>query len=546
MSELEVLEKNNSSEDKKANETRSADQLNSQESGLDKQRNLYTSTSSNRSRKFGSKKGWFIGGGIIGGGGLVTIVIFSFLSGPLQFLQLAQEMRKIHSDAQSIQQDERFAREIRYFSKNQVEKTRLSFMGNKFADYFERKLNGSGLKSAYSKTFGLFDGYVIDKTNPRFKGMSDAQIKDYVKGNYGVELKTIPNTDTLLIDGRTLSAADNYKLTYQLMKEAGFSKISSAIGSRMMCLRAGCSFNPLTKIVNNKKANLEEWRKNDEKVLKEGQANVSASDKPNSETQKKQTATQTSDQNNFQNSLGETSSSASQVQSGNQSFDSFNESVSNKFSAGKLAGGFSALLAILCVLDSINKNIDDIKHTQVVQPLIRMGIHAQAIGSQIQSGHNVNLDELKILSKQLNGKDSTGKITSWNASQSIQTNRGNLNTGEAPNSTLKSIGGNTNPFSFLDSIGTLIGAACNSVVQTAVMIFTFVSDFTGIGGLFNAAVGVITAAATGPVINTVSHWLAGSPVDVSAVGADFGNAVDYGSALAANQQYSMAGGTPLT
>jgi hypothetical protein len=177
-----------------------------------------------------------------------------------------------------------------------------------------------------------------------------------------------------------------------------------------------------------------------------------------------------------------------------------------------------------------------------------MGIESLAVGSQIKSGNNVNLDELSAMSTQLSGKDSSGKVSSWSQSQSIQANLGNPNTGVAPNSTLRSIGGNTNPFSFLDSnsIGGVINTACSGIVQYSLMAFTFFTDFTGIGFIVNTVTTLVTSQLAGPVIDTVSHWMAGSAVDVAAVGADYGNAIDYGTTLASNQQSLMAGGEQLT
>lgn len=509
---------------------------------------------SSKVNKFFSRKKLIIGGGIIGGGTIATFFIFSILSGPFQFIHIAELLRKFHYEAQSIAQDERFARQVRLFATGRAERTRMGFLGNKFADSFESKIGKTGFKSAYSNKFGLFDGLVIDKTNPKFKGMSDAEIKKFVKDTYGVEVKSPSEikgssaklrsiTDALMVDGRSLSAVDSYKLNHALLKEAGLGNISSAIGSRFMCVRAGCGFSPLTKLNKNIKSSIEEWNNKRKANLSDGQTNSSADNKPKAKDANSppSTATDITNQGNVDSTISETNSGASSVKSGTSSFDTFKGSV-----AGKFTGAAGAVLAIVCIMQAINKNIDSLKQTQVITPLIKMGVESLAVGSQIKSGNNVNLDELSAMSAQLSGKDSSGKVSSWSQSQSIQTNLGNPNTGVAPNSTLKSIGGNANPFDFLKSIGDALDVACGAIVQGILMVFTFATDLTGIGFIVNTVTTLVTSKLSGPVIDTVSHWMAGSAVDVAAIGADYGNAIDYGTTLASNQQYLMAGGSQLT
>jgi hypothetical protein len=502
-----------------------------------------------KGKSFFNRRRLIVGGGILGGGTIITFFILSILSGPFQFIHLAELLRKFHFEAQSIAQDERFAREVRLFATGRAERTRMGFLGNKFADKYEAKIKATGFETSYSDKFGLFDGYVIDKTNPKFKNMSDKQIKTFVKETYGVDLKSpselkgvsaklLSNPDALVIDAKSMSVSSKYKLSYAILKEAGYGDISSAIGSRFMCLRAGCSFNPMSKLSTKLSSAIEDWNNRRKADLASTETNSSATNKPKDNQDNKPNV---ADRNNFDGSLNDTNAQASDVKSGRSGFDTFKSSI-----AGKFAGGGAALLALICIMQSINKNIDNLKQSQVIAPLIKMGVQTLSVGSQIKSGKNVNLDELSAMSKQLSGTDSSGKTSSWSQSQSIQANLGKPNTGTAPDSTLKSIGANTNPFSFIDGIGSALDPACGEVVQDIIMVFSFALDLTGIGLAIQAVTGVVGAVATGPIINTVSHWLSGSAVDVGAVGADFGNAVDFGTTLAANQQYLMAGGTQLS
>lgn len=496
------------------------------------------------------KKPLLIGGGLTGillGGGFFT---FTLLSGPFQFIHIGQLLDRFHFAEQKLVQDERFARDLRYFRSGEPERTRMGKLGNLIADKFESKLNDSGFKSAYSDKFGLFDGYVIDRTNPKFKNMTDSEIKDYVKTKYGVDLKygseikgsSVAIRDDLVIDGRSLGAFKSLSLTHTLLGDADLSNLSAVIGSRFMGTRMGVNFDPLTKLKTNTKSAIEQWFQRDRSDLSSSESSVSATDNgknPSNDNNNNVDKNSSTNKNLADGVFSDVTSTSSASKTG-AAFESFKASVS-----AKMFGGTAAAIGILCIIKGINDNYDILKYTQVILPLIKLAMHTMAVGSQIQSGNNVNLSELSVLSNQLNGVDAAGNKTSWYQSKSIQANLGNNNTGVKPSSTLTSIGAGHSLFSFLDDIPGL-STLCGTIAQTAIMIFSFATDFTPIGLVTNVLTGVALSQGAKLVIDTVAHWMVGSAVDVNAVGADFGNEIDYGATLAANQQSVMAGGTALS
>jgi hypothetical protein len=96
-------------------------------------------------------------------------------------------------------------------------------------------------------------------------------------------------------------------------------------------------------------------------------------------------------------------------------------------------------------------------------------------------------------------------------------------------------------------VGAVLGPACSTAGSIALGTLSLALDFTGVGALVGqVGTGIVTSIASGPILNQIAHWLAGNAVDVTAVGADFGNNVNFGAKLAANDQAITAGGRALS
>ena len=102
--------------------------------------------------------------------GIITLLfgggfgLFGMIAGPLQLLQMSSMLQNFHfSDGESAG-DGRMTKIGRYLKYDGDERTRLSIIGNKYANRLEGRLNQSGLKSTYEGPRSTFSGYDIDTT----------------------------------------------------------------------------------------------------------------------------------------------------------------------------------------------------------------------------------------------------------------------------------------------------------------------------------------------------------------------------------------------
>lgn len=497
-----------------------------------------------------------LGGGIVGT--IVAVFGFFFFQGPLQFIHIAQLMEQFHFSAQEDQADDRFiklARYIRYSTKGEAEKTRLGIFQNKIADNIEAKMNETGIKSSYSDVFGFGDGYVIDPdklSSTEFedlKGKSPEEIQKYFKDNFNVDIKTkLPNgTDvprgSFFVDSTNLGYFENRKLLKVMLLSAKYSKVSSSVGARIMGERAGVTWHPIkkldNKILKTVEARYKEWKKNQVSDIENGAA---------TELDARSTPADPEHPENANEAAGEGNATASDGRDVNTKVGDGDTSAISAFQdrlSVKVGLGSASAAGILCMAKGLGQNVDQIKQKQVVLPLIRMGIQYLALGHQIMdNSSDLSTEQLGFYSKQLNGKDSRGHNTSWIQAQSIQAELGHKVSGDVgkPDDTLTTIGKGS-PFDFLaqGTLGTILQPVCSAPGQIATTIVSF------FGGPISALTQtVVSSVASGPIMNTIAHWLSGNAVDPLPVGADLGNDINFGNFLAANAQGVSRGGRELT
>jgi hypothetical protein len=494
---------------------------------------------------------------VFGGGAIssaIAIVLFFVSSGPLQFVHLAHLLEQWHFSTQQDQQDDRFmkeARYLRYSSSGEVEKTRLGYLGNKLTDTFESKLNAAGYKSAYSTKFGLFDGYLIDKNNEKFKGKSDEEIKKIVKSETGLDAINGESVRTnlkgeIVISAKGLGYFKTKGLNTAMLTQAKYSKVPASVGARMMCKRAGCTLHPLKLLSGKAKSALEDWWSNRNKADKEGQSALTTKDGETPPDQHEADAQEVNDNNSKANqAVNDTNTDAQNAADDPSKIEEFKSNLS-----GRILGGGAQAIGILCTVKGINEHSGEIKQAQVIFPLERVGTEMMGVGNQIESGQDLSTDALGKYNTLMHGKDSSGKNTSWNQAQSILAEEGHGFKGNVgkPDNTLLSIGQGV-PFDFVNQgiLGTALAPTCSTGGIIATSIIQIGLDFTGVGGLISqVGSGVVESIASGPILNQIAHWMAGSAVDVTSTGADFGNIVNFGAKLASNDQALAAGGRALS
>lgn len=520
----------------------------------DSEKSLYNSSSTKPGRL--SFKGWgrrkkaLVGGGVatVGVGG--AIAFLTFFAGPLQFIHMAQLLQRFHFSASQDMADDRFSKIGRYvyYGKGKPENTRLNFLSNKWADRIETNFNKSGVQTAYTPTFGFFDGYVIDPAKvPDLEVKTNDGAKKYFKAKYGINLE--PRNGKLFADANQVGFFKSQRsMIKQMMTEAGYSKIGGSIQSRIMGKRAGIDWHPIKrldrKILRTADARIAKWRENRIQTIERG-----AQLQPTTETRTGTVPDETEQQRQERNasasgSAAEADSTISDSQNVRDEANKGNRTTvkgfQDRLSTKVTLGGVSAA-GVLCIVKGLDDNASEIKQTQVILPLMRMGMEAVSLGNQVMSGDDVDMEQLGNYSRLLNGVDSDGKSSSWTQAKSIQAELGKANSGIEADSTLRTISQGT-PFSFLNQgkFEPVMDGMCGGAGTGAQVLISF------FGGPVSALAGLGLSAVLGPpIMDAMAHWLAGKAIDPDAVGAKYGNYINYGARLAANDQAIAGGGVEL-
>lgn len=488
------------------------------------------------------------------GGGVAGLIIaalfggFTFLSGPLQFIHIAQLLQKFHFANQEDVSDDRMlkiARFIRYPDKR--ERLRLNILGNRYADRIERRLNKSGIVSAYTKNLAFFNGYEIDRTKipdnsefSRIKNMSDAEVIEHFRTNYDVTLQV--HNGKLVAPADGLGYFKSLKLIRSVLRESGYSKIGSAIRARIMATRGALDLHPLKRldrrILKSIDARLAKWQEDRRNRIQNrvddpdgARFSEDTEGRPDADGDGSPDSTPGADD------VGRAADDATPTRVPTETPEARVGKV--RTSLG-VAGGVTAVVGVVCAVQSIAENIDSVKQSNVVQPLMRLGGEMIAVGNQVMSGNDMDFEQLGFYAKNLSDPE-TG---SWAAARSIQAENGQELTGPdiLPEAEIKTERSAISQFlGSIPGLGTLCNAAGSifgQAVTTAIGIFT--GPFSELGGQ------AFSAFAAPKIIDGVIRWLAGEQIDLNVAGADFGNYINFGARLAANDSFIAGGGTALS
>lgn len=514
----------------------------------------------------GDKKGWFrrhpkevVAGGLIGTALISGFVgLLSIGTGPLRFMHIGQMLTS--ADWASLEDEDdntvmRIYRHLRLLNQGTPENTRLNALGNKFADRYEARINSTGLSSAYTNVFGYFDGYALDRSHPEFRGMNDNQIRDHLEKKYGIPKDAVINGSSLssnpeargkvVIDAKKLGYFKGKRFLTTKLRQAGVSKLSSAVGTRLLTVRAGATLHPVKKLDEKILRGVENafnkaMRERRDKLIRKGTNAITAESKPGGQTEEqKRAAAQNADaaRNSANEIINEGKQADTAIREGRDGLSGFRNSLT-----AKIAGGGAAVTAIPCLLRVIDDEAGEVERQQVILPLQRQAVEFIALGDQVKSGHDIDLRQLEFYDKMLAGKDASGKKTSFSDAQAIQAIDGKPDKGYGPPETLNNIGQGT-PFRFLNegSIGAALDVACHAVVQGGLLIVSF------IGGPVSTAASAIASYLLLPhIISAATGWLSGNAVDINAVGQEKGNQLRFGSRLAAGDQALASGGRSLS
>jgi hypothetical protein len=482
---------------------------------------------------------------IFGVGGTATIIgifLFTFLSGPLEFIHIAQMLTMNHFGHQQDAGDMRMGALYRYMKTGDIGETRLGFLGSHMKTNMLADLEKIGLKPEFGH-FTSLQGFEIDTANEEspYKGMSQDEVK--------AKLGTKGITDGITFDGENahVSVKGYFKQRVAIkamVGELGENKLSTAIGGRVLRKYFGVTWHPLKILdnkLNQKLADLyDQWAKNRDTQLSSGEEPGSAD------------VAGAREEGPPDPNTGEPTTKP--VDGATEGKISFSSTKAGKILSDigtskslRITGGAAAAVGIVCLVRSMAENIGTVRNTIIIAPLIRMGMDAITVGNQIMSGQDVDMHELSVLSKQFNQLDSKGNVlSSWDQAKPIQAAQGNTGGTDIDPSIKENISGGLPLWLSWTNKVPEVSELCSGVGQAATGIFSITLGILS-GGAISTVGGAIASYLVMPgLISKVSHMVAGDAVDVASSGAAWGNAIDYGARLAGNALALASGGVALT
>lgn len=485
-----------------------------------------------------------------------TAFILSIASGPAQFLHLTQMMDKFHFSSQQDDGESRMFKFMKYVrNRNKPQNNRLGVLGNKLADKWEAKLSGSGLDLQYNSA-GYPEKFVIDPEKLVANGEADGlrstnpdDVKAHFRDNLGVNLTTDPNTGRLVAEFEGLGFRQARALDKIMLRAAGYGKLGSKIRMRIISKRQGITLNPIKKLQKWEIETRKAWIEKQKAKFKNGESTINVNDpaatqdndgdgRPDGPSQDDVETKAKTDE--FKTTVDGEAASATDGSTGRF------EGASGRALQG--LGVASLVVGATCMAQGLSSEFDKSVYAKIAQPLIRMAADNVAIGSQMQSstmlGLTLDTTQLGYASKSFT--DNNG--ASWVSARSIQAENGQELTGpDIPEEAR--INKDGNPIGQLLNAIPGIDPICGAVNSTAGQVVGFGVDVITSGGFIGP---IISQGVSQLILPKITDGFLASispdPLDVAeAVGPKrFGNFVNYGSRLMANDSALAAGGRALT
>ena len=514
------------------------------------------------------------GGGVAGlliGGG---IGIFTIISGPLQFIHIAQLLQQFHFQSGQDTGNSRILKMYKW-TKNaragSAENARLSYLGKKIAVKMDARLAEAGISKNFSDT-GLYKNTEIDAlkfseyaaNGEDFKRLPPEEFKTKFEEKFGLKLKDPPGggqTGTFIIDDEGFLSAyfKNRKLNKLIVSEVGQDGIGGSVTARIMGKRDGVSWHPIkrldAKIVGTLDEKFTAFLKQLKERITSGEKNTpTASGAKDVNPDDPETVTDNPNNNAGAEEVSKAGRAASDAVDGVES-DAGSvakgsvaeaDGLLTRFTGsttGKLGLGATAIIGLVCAAQAISKAVDQIKHDLVILPLVRTGMQAISVGNQVMSGQDLSSEQLGFFAKQLYDPETK---SSWASAKSIQAELGQEQTGQdIPDEiNIKKLKEGNAFTQFLSSIPGL-DMTCELANSTVGRIVQFaVSLTTPVATLLTTA--VMESPPAKAALASMVRWLAGSPIPSFVRGSTYGNYVNYGSRLASNNAAAAVGGSKLT
>ncbi len=478
--------------------------------------------------------------GIIVGLVTGTLTVGSFLSGPLEFLHIAESIRAPHFSATSNFTDSRLGKYFVYSRTNSVGDTRLDWVQRSYKGKILAEMDKLGIKPVTDTRLNQGTGldylksWQLDTnvTGSPIEGMNPDQVTEWAKTNLGIDAKNVLVRNNGKVYIKTSNFVTQTKATYNLNRELGKSRLSSAMRTRTLGRFFDITFHPikiLDQKLNTKVAQLyKNWKDNRAKSIKDGASAV------------KVEASTTSTDANGNKTTTATSTDTATPTGVKGALTDFLSSPAGKVTSGALLGA-----GFVCVARQTADSIGDFKYAQVIVPLIRTGMELISLGDQVASGKDVDTTQLDFYAQQLVTRDSSGKIiNSWSDSASIEANNGGSGGVAVPATVSQSVKPGI-PTDLQWTQSSAVTAMCSGVGQAIQLGAGVVSIAFGGGILTDIAKVLVAGVLTSKGVAFASNALSGEAVKL-ATGADLGSQADYGAALASNMTSMQFGGNALS
>ncbi len=515
-----------------------------------------------------------IGGGVIGI--IIAAIVFlsTIITGPLQFIHIAQLLQRFHFLSQQDTGNSRILKLYKWARNvpaGTPENTRLGFIGKRVAKNIDDQLEAIGITKKYDH-LGNYEGTVFDsqkysEAHEDFcRGCDAKEFMAKMEEENGIKLKSIGGEQSgqFLADDQSgifdyFAKFKNRSFNKLLLQDINQDGVVAALQARVMGKRDAVTWHPIkrldSKITGTIDQKLSAWLAE----LKDRIKNGAPPEEPASAT-----GGEVKDQNNktdeaatADNQKGASAVDTVSGEAAGVAQDSEREVAQGKIPAdvgpafikqftesttGKVTLGGTAALGLACAADGIAQKADELKHSLVVLPLLRMGVQAISLGNQVMSGQDLDEAQLGFFSKLLS--DANG--VSWADAGSIQAELGQPLTGpDMPSSDNPGkIGENmfSQFFSYFPGLDTVCKATSSGIggfAMTIVNVVTGPIQFAG--SLVLAQTGALNS-----VVSSLVRWIAGSPVPTVVFGPQYGNFINYGARLAANDQAASMGGVKLS
>lgn len=479
-----------------------------------------------------------------GVGGVAVLVgglgIGTFLSQPFQFLQFASLLRQWHSLANIEFTDSRGFLLVRYARTiDSKERRNLGYLGNKFADRYQRMFEDAGLKPHFVDSDGnsrrSIQAFDIDTRQPTgdtavrrmrayglsaddFQPLGDGKVRVYLRGA-GSTAKT-----RIVIKGA--------------MEAIDLNGLSEAIGRRLGTLRYGATRHPLRNFVREQNESRQDFRRrvNAERanLIRLGVApydrRAEGSDADGDGQNDPDTDQAANDGNDLVDEMQDADTPDAK------------RSLVRRILTGSASTGLAVALCFVNDLDQADQNFE----AQQTDMMKRDAQFEQSIGSQTQSFVNVNIEELGIHSERHYDPEAPVGARSIYSAKPVQAALGQPQTGPdiLPSARPAKPGERRLIFQIVGAIPGI-----NGVCSIGDNIINRFGILRGAVDLFERGVKATLDTVLRPFGVTVEQLLLdlitfinGGGYNIAARGAEFGNLMMYGMRLVSlDQALSLAG-----